>query len=611
MALGLLVATVGWMVQALGWFEPLDRKLLDVYFLARGEREQLSPIVIVAVDYESLLAVEHRWPWPRSVHAQLLRKLTAAGASVIAFDVLFLDRDPAEDKQLALAAAAAGIVVWASSFFNVQQQSIVLTEYRAPLTDLQVASARFGFVNLRFDSDGSVRRFAPLMNAGGQVLKSFGVAVAERFRRHELLRVTADGLRAPLHDDRRVPVERDGSLLINFAAPPDTFPTVSYVRVLNGSTPPAVFKDKIVMVGAAVESGDAFFTPFHSRLLPETRRLMSGVEVHANVTDMILRGQYLTRAGWPWTLGLWLTLGAAAAVLIAWRRPWLALAALVAAIIAQLAGAYACFVMLDVWLAAAGPLMSASVVWGVIVFYGLVTEGRERRFVRSVLDVYVAPAVIEEVIDQRIDLALGGKRRPLTILFADVRGFTGLSERIPPETVVSILGEYFAAMSEIVLRHRGTLDKFIGDAVMAFWGAPTPDPDDPLLAVRAAIEMQAATRRLAVSIQERFGEAFAIGIGINTGDAVVGHIGSPQRITYTAVGDPVNLASRVEAMTRQYDADILLTQFTYDRVKYDVDAELLGFLPIRGRQDPVAVYRVHGLKGGRPGADPVTLRIPE
>ncbi len=208
------------------------------------------------------------------------------------------------------------------------------------------------------------------------------MAVAERFRRQELLRMTADGLRAPAQGDRRVPVESDGSLLINFAAPPDTFPTVSYVRVLNESVPPAVFKDKIVLVGAAVESGDSFFTPFHSRLLPETRRLMSGVEVHANVTDMILRGQYLARASWPWTLGLWLTLGAAAAVLIAWRRPWLALGALVAAVIAQLAGAYACFVMLDVWLAAAGPLMSASMVWGIVLFYGLVTEGRERRFVR-------------------------------------------------------------------------------------------------------------------------------------------------------------------------------------------------------------------------------------
>ena len=178
-----------------------------------------------------------------------------------------------------------------------------------------------------------------------------------------------------------------------------------------------------------------------------------------------------------------------------------------------------------------------------------------------------------------------------------------MSERIAPEAMVGILGEHFAAMSDIVLRHRGTLDKFIGDAVMAFWGAPTPntEPDDALLAVQAATEMQAAAHKLAASVQQRFGESFAIGIGINTGDAVVGHIGSPQRITYTAVGDPVNLASRVEGMTREHDAGILITQFTYDRVKYDVEAELLGFMPIRGRTDPVALYRVHGLKQPRGG----------
>ena len=601
MALGLAVALIGWAVQAAGGFEPLDRKLIDLFFLARGERVHVSPIVIVAVDYESLLASEHRWPWPRSVHAELLGKLTAAGAAVVAFDILFLDADPAQDAQLA--AAAGSHVVWASSFVNVQTQGFALTQHRPPLPSLQAASPTFGYVNLRFDADGSVRRVAPFVNAGGSTLKSFAIATAERFRRRELVQVTANGLRAPAHGGMRVPAEADGTLLINFAGPPETFTTISYTRVLDGRVTPGVFKDKVVLVGAAVESGDAFFTPFYSRLLPETRKLMPGVEVHANVIDMVLRGQYLARAGWLWILALWLGLGGLAAALIAWHRPWLALAALVVVLGTLLGGAYACFALLDVWLAAAGPLISASAIWGVIIFYGLITERREKRFVRSVLDVYVAADVIKEVIERRIDLALGGKRRTLTILFCDIRGFTGMSERIAPEAMVGILGEHFAAMSDIVLRHRGTLDKFIGDAVMAFWGAPTPnsDPDDALLAVQAAIEMQAAAHKLAASVQQRFGESFAIGIGINTGDAVVGHIGSPQRITYTAVGDPVNLASRVEHMTREHDAGILITQFTYDRVKYDVEAELLGFMPIRGRTDPVALYRVHGLKQPRGG----------
>src|SRR4030095_7370522 len=171
----------------------------------------------------------------------------------------------------------------------------------------------------------------------------------ERFRRRELVQPTANGLRAPAQGGMRVPAEADGTLLINFAGPPETFTTVPYTRVLEGRAAPGVFKDKIVLVGAAVESGDAFFTPFYSRLLPETRKLMPGVEVHAHVIDMVLRGQYLARAGWPWILGLWLRAGILAAALIAWRRPWLALAALLAALGALLGGTYACFALLDVW----------------------------------------------------------------------------------------------------------------------------------------------------------------------------------------------------------------------------------------------------------------------
>ena len=182
---------------------------------------------------------------------------------------------------------------------NVQTQGFALTQHRPPLPSLQAASPTFGYVNLRFDPDGSVRRVAPFLNAGGATLKSFAVATAERFRRRELLQPTANGLRAPAHGGRRVPAEADGTLLINFAGPPDTFTTVPYTRVLDGRVTSDAFKDKIVLVGAAVESGDAFFTPFYSKLLPETRKLMPGVEVHANVIDMVLRGQYLTRAGWP------------------------------------------------------------------------------------------------------------------------------------------------------------------------------------------------------------------------------------------------------------------------------------------------------------------------
>jgi adenylate cyclase len=239
---------------------------------------------------------------------------------------------------------------------------------------------------------------------------------------------------------------------------------------------------------------------------------------------------------------------------------------------------------------------SALFAWGAVTLYSFLSERKEKGVVRATLERYVSPALVREVIDHGVDLGLGGKRQPLTILFSDIRGFTGISERIAPEVLVDILCQHFARAGEIIHRHGGTLDKFIGDAVMAFWGAPTPRMDHGLCAVRAAVEMQAAVAELNVLVRQQVGEEIKIGIGINSGDAVVGHIGSPERMEYTAVGDPVNLASRVEGMTREHQADILITQFTYELVKYDVDVEPLGTTTVRGRTDPIAIYRLLRLK---------------
>jgi len=593
--LGLALGALAWTVHALDLFEPIDRRLLDLYFLLRGERSGPSPVVIVAIDYESLQRSGHPWPWPRSLHARLIRELAAAGATVVAFDVLFLEADPAHDAQLASAAEDAGNIVWASSFVSTDQPSFHLTYHQRPVQKLQVPSTTFGYANLPFDSDGYVRRIPPFRNFGTEIFKSFAVVTAERYRREALLHQSGSGIRWPSRHGFTVPVERDGSLLINFHGPPASFPTVPYIRIIEGKVPAETFQGKIVLVGATV-GPDTFFTPFYSRWLPETSRLMSGVEIHANVVDMILRGDFLWRASSGWNLLVFLALGLGAGLLGVRQHPWLAAGSLVAAAVGCLLLGYLLFAGLNLWMGVAGPVMSLPIIWGTLAAYGYVAERKEKDFVRMTLERYVSPAVVQEVIEQGTDLALGGKRQTLTILFSDIRGFTGLSERIPPETVVEILSRHFTAASEIVLKHGGTLDKFIGDAVMAFWGAPTPREDHAFLAVKAALEMQAAAAELDASLRERLGERFRIGIGINTGDAIVGHTGSPQRMGYTAVGDPVNLASRVEGMTGELRAEILITQFTYELVKFYVEAEPLGVMPVRGRRDPVAIYRLMGLK---------------
>jgi adenylate cyclase len=573
----------------------MDRRLLDLWFVVRGARAALAPVVIVGIDYESLQRVGHRWPWPRSIHGRLVERLASAGASVVAFDVLFTEADPSSDGALALAAEAAGNVVWASTFDLAAQRGFDIRRHSGPTPALQVPSSVSGYVNLPFDPDGSVRRVQPFLHFGPRVLKSFAVVVADRHRREPLLHLSAAGARWPGPGGRAVRVEPDGSLLINFAGPPGSFPVVPYIRVLEGNVPPATFAGKIVLVGAAGGDADRFFTPFYSRLLPETSRPMDGVEIYANIIHMLLGGRFLARLEPAWALLAFLALGLAAGFSMS-RHAWLTAGALLGAVAAALALAYVLFAAVDVWLPVAGMTVAAPVLWGALAFRGFVAERQEKEFVRSALERYVSPAVVEDLIARRIDPALGGTRRTVTVLFSDIRGFTGLSERIPPETLVQVLNRHFTAAAEIVFRHQGTLDKFVGDAVMAFWGAPVPQEDHALRAVRAALEMQTAARALDAELAEQLGAPLRIGIGINTGQAIVGHLGSPRRLGYTAVGDPVNLAARVEAMTREREADILVTQFTWELVKFHVEGEPLGILPVRGRQEPVAVYRVLGLR---------------
>ena len=590
---GVAVALLCWVVYLFGVFESLDRRLLDGYFVARGEKDTLAPIVVVAIDYESLQRLGP-WPWPRDVHGRLIQKLSAAGASVVGFDILFLD--PTErDGALAAVAEEAANVVWASTFSNAANEQFLVREHRAPARTLLVPSAATGYVDLRFDPDGYVRRVPPVLPFGQQIFRSFALTIAEQYRREPLLHVSGGGTRWRSAIGPWVPTEADGSLLINFAAPPYTFPMVPYIRVLEGTVPASVFKDRIVLVGATTAPSDSFFTPFYSTLFVEMSRLMPGVEIHANIVDMFLRGRFLSRIGAGMPLLLFLVIGLTAGIL-GRRGLWVTLGALPACVVAPMVLGYTMFATYEQWVPAAALSTSTLFVWGAVTLYGFVSERKEKNMVRATLERYVSPVLVREVIDQGVDLALGGKRQPLTILFSDIRGFTGIAERIAPEVLVGILCQHFARASEIIHRHGGTLDKFIGDAVMAFWGAPTPRPDHGLCAVRAAIEMQAAAGELSALIRDQVGEDLRIGIGINSGDAVVGNIGSPARMEYTAVGDPVNLASRIEAMTRQHQVDILITQFTYELVKYDVDAEPLGTTIVRGRTDPIAIYRVVGLK---------------
>lgn len=575
-----------------GFFERLELKALDLLFLLRGPQVVSSTIVIVGVDYESLQAPGSSWPWPREYHARLIDQLREAKA--IGLDILFTQQgDLQQDRLLAEAARAGGNVVWASQFVLIKEAQFVIESHVLPILILRKASSEVGYVDLRLDPDGVIRRVAPVKVYHGQVYRSFGLAVLERAGLSRLM-MTPRGMRQGTYGPT-VPADRDNAILINYVGPPHTFRHIPYLKVLRGEVPPKTFRDKIVLVGAVSPTlTDHFFTPFFSPLFSNEQ--MAGIEVHANAIETMLTGRYLTRGGYWINVAILVVLGVVVGTGTAtFRALWGSLLCAILGLAYAIAVA-GLFLTRGYWLNLAAPVATIPLALACTGIYRFVREERLKKLAARSLGRYVSVDVAREILESGDEIELGGTRRRITVLFSDIRGFTTLSEQSSPEAVVEILNRLFSHLSSPILKHGGTLDKYIGDAVMAFWGAPVARQDDAIRAVRASLEMLHETAVLSAELQARGGAPLAIGIGINTGGAIVGNIGSPERMGYTAIGDTVNVASRLQDLTKEYHADLLISHTTFNEVKDYFETERIGLVPVKGRTEPVVIYKVLGEK---------------
>jgi len=653
---GVIVVVLALFLVAPEFLNTVEARLYDLHFKLRDVQPVSDAVVIAAIDERSLAALG-RWPWPRSRLGELIRVLSAGGAKVIAIDILLsepevsgelqatthladrfrslgiatgpavqreldeLARQADHDRQLAEAIKESGRVVLPivfeigpdrtgpppepagttfpsalSSFRHYDQRGLYPppTARRAtpPIPALVPAAQTLGHVTMLADRDGTTRWEAVVFEDQGHYYPSLAIQAVRLASGIEASRLTLDFGRELLVGSVAVPLDPRDRMLINYAGPGGAFRYVSAVDLLNGTVPSTVVRDRIVFVGAtAAGTYDLRVTP--------TSPVMPGVEKHATVAANLLSGRFLRRPDWVELVELAgiLILPLGLAWLLPRLRPVVSLGAVLVLWGALFAGVHLAF-RAGLWLPVVYPTLALGLAFVGITVYRLLTEERQRLWTKRAFQQFVSPEVVERLMDNPAALQFGGEVRNLTVLFSDIRDFTGYTERHPPQEVVQMLQEYLTRMVDQVLGQQGTLDKFIGDGVMAIFGAPVPLPDHAERACRSALGMIEELKTLQARWKTEGREPFRIGIGINTGDMMVGNLGSEQLFDYTVAGDGVNIGARVESLNKEFETttSIIISETTYLAARDVLDVRRLGEATVKGKSRPIVVYELRGLR---------------
>ena len=640
--LGGAVAVLFCVLHLAGALLPLERTAYDWRFrrLARPELAS-KDVVIIALDnasFEARAMRENygRWPWRRSLYALLLSYLHEANARAIGIDVTFAGADPhpgddelfahylgqKADTVLALSFTdSPGAVEPEDSDLQPNQWSVEndacgpdrqYTGLDIALSKLNQKARALGSTTVERDPDGFLRRAPLLFRYQGAAYPGFALAVAAPLlgsatghRSAEFGCGTLFTAGSLSIGDLEIPVTADGDAMVywyggragseySFRHYPAWRISNAALDLHNGQTPEvplAEFNDKIVLIGpSAVGIGDFHASPFSSTL--------PGVEYQATLISNLLEGHFVSPAGEAWALRaiVLLSLGTSLAV---WRfTDW---RAYTVAAVGLAAGFLALNVLLfhaaRVALVLVAPLGALAFTYATGNLTRYVTEGREKKRYRTTLMKYVAPQIVEAMTADRRLAELHNEKRDLTVLFSDVRGFTTMSEKIPVDQLVATLNEFLNAMVEVIFRNQGTLDKFVGDCVMAFWGAPLRLQNHAELAARTALQMQAALEQLNQQWKQQGRPELKIGVGINSGEMIFGNIGSERRMDFTVIGDNVNLAARLESITKELKASIVISDATYQRIADVAEVRDLGTIRVKGKDMPIRVHELLGMAG--------------
>jgi adenylate cyclase len=645
----------------------LEGETLDLRFRLRPQHPPVAPIVIIAID-DASIAELGRWPWSRKLFAQLLGRVAAARPKVVCFDLLFTEpqRSPVETERAAiepllqglepadrrriegLVSALAGASDADTDFARaIEQDGTVILPFaldlrpngvmgepsaalpaelekaayarvrgavpdrlpeaaglRLPVAPL-AQSSLLAHITTVPDYSGTRRWDYPVLRYGGAYFPSLSLEAVRAFLGIPRSDVVVDlGLGidlGPLY----VPTDDGMRLLVNYY-PPGTFQRVGFADALSGHVPPETFAGKIVLIGAAAAGlGDIVATPYTPSL--------PGIERHATLMANLLERDFLWRDDGAVALDALLILSSGLAVGLAARWGTIAAALAGGVLLGGLALLdFTAFVRFGVWLNFLLPSATIVSTVGAILGVKYAVERRRERRIRSTFARYLHPDLVDELCRSAIPPQLGGEERELTVLFTDIRDFTTVAEQLTPSVLVALMNEFFSAMTDIVLAQRGMLDKYVGDSLMAVFGAPLPDPDHAQHACRAALGMQAALGSLRTRWRAEGRPCLEMRIGINTGHMVIGNMGTERHFDYTVMGDEVNVASRLEAANKTLGTEILISASTYRQLGADGTVRPCGAIEVKGRAQPVEAFELLALTGredtgGQAVASPATL----
>jgi adenylate cyclase len=587
-----------------------------------------AEVVLIAIDNESIRRMDPlvgRWPWPRLVHATVIDYLAAAGAKVIGYDVLFAERDARRfmvgdsewtgdesDAALVDSTKKAGNVVHLaevsspelvdpSRAITVNLDAPALTaavpdagcvevrpQITPPFPALAQSARWIGHSMVTLDADGPARRVSPVVQVGGRRIGAFSLvtAIAAGYTPAVEARVGYGGLCGVMIPWRGPAVSADGQPTFTSYSFYDVFR--SQQQIIEEQKPdidPALFRDRIVIVGATAEGvKDIFTTPF-------SRGDISGPEMHANLVDAFSRRRSIERAPAYVSVMLVISMAAVVGVAGAYLNAWWVSGIAAAAALIFAWQSVALFAR-GIWIPVTVPALTLLLAYVGDLAWKYFVEGRDKRQVKKLFSRYVSKDVYEQLVANPSLAALGGARRHMTVLFSDIRGFTTMSEQGTPEDVVSQLNELFSRMVKVVFDHHGTVDKFVGDMIMALYGAPLDDDDHAEHAVQTALAMITALQQMNREWAAAGRPQLDIGIGINTGDMIAGNVGSETIMSYTVIGDAVNLGARLESLNKEYGTRIIISDATRERLKGRYDIHPLGEVIVKGKSTSVAIYEV-------------------